>query len=72
MWLLTNIARQSWSVWKKSARKLETQKEEFEEFLAELHRAKDKEEFDRFMAARHNANHHGPAGGAGPDTSYQG
>ena len=53
-------------------RKLETQKEEFEEFLAELHRAKDKEEFDRFMAARHNANQQGPASGAGPDTSYQG
>ncbi|WP_316861124.1 DUF2852 domain-containing protein [uncultured Cohaesibacter sp.] len=36
-------------------RKLEAEKAEFEDFLAELHRAKDKEEFDRFMAARQNA-----------------
>nr|WP_321981355.1 DUF2852 domain-containing protein [uncultured Cohaesibacter sp.] len=53
-------------------RKLEAQKEEFEEFLAELHRAKDKEEFDRFMAARHNANQYGPAGGSDSDNPYQG
>lgn len=35
-------------------RRLETEKEEFETFLQELHRAKDKEEFDRFMTSRHN------------------
>ena len=49
-------------------RKLDAQREEFEEFLAELHRAKDKEEFDRFMAARH---YHRPTSSS-PDQSSEG
>ncbi len=52
-------------------RKLEAEKAEFEEFLAELNRAKDKEEFDRFMAARHNARSTAPQGGPSNDSGYQ-
>ena len=36
-------------------RKLDEMREEFDEYLRELRRAKDQEEFDRFMRDRKNA-----------------
>lgn len=36
-------------------RKLDEMRDEFDQFLRNLRRAKDQEEFDRFMSGRHNS-----------------
>ena len=50
----------------KERKRLDEERAEFEEFLANLRRAKDQDEFDRFMAARASAKAN--AGGKKDDT----
>lgn len=43
-------------------RKLDAMREEFDQFMHELRRAKDKDEFDRFMNERRTRDGDGPSG----------
>lgn len=43
-------------------RRLEEERQEFEDFLRNLHAARDREEFDRFMAERERRHHNDPNG----------
>ena len=50
-------------------RKLDEMREQFDDYLRELRRAKDQEEFDRFMAERKASGKKSKRGGSVPDIS---